>query len=84
MQLDGDAPIYRRSFVTLKASSDGLLYTVAIEPPIPGSESGPRSFGCKSQAWAQGAVWWRRHGLPFKDFTDGNTGRDLWSDNSEK
>lgn len=81
MRRDYDAPKYCGSFVTLNASDDGLIYTVAIEPPIPGSESGPRSFGSKSEAFGQGAEWWRLHGLPFKDFTDGNTGRDLWSDN---
>ncbi len=81
MRRDDALPQYRGSFVTLNASDNGLIYTVAIEPPIPGSESGPRSFGSKSEAFGQGAEWWRLHGLPFKDFTDGNTGRDLWSDN---
>lgn len=82
MKHDHHAPKYRGSFVTLNASDDGLIYTVAIEPPITGNESGPRSFGSKSEAFGQGAAWWRLHRLPFKDFTDGNTGRDLWSDNS--
>lgn len=68
------APKYRGSFVTLN-SDDGLIYTVAIEPPIPGSESGPISFGCKSGAWSQGAEWWSLHRLPFKDFTHGGVGQ---------
>jgi hypothetical protein len=83
MRRDDALPQYRGSFVTLNVSPDGLLYTVAIEPPIPGSENGPITFGCKSQAWSQGAAWWRLHGLPFKDLTDGNTGREQASYYSE-
>ena len=69
------------SFVTLRP--DGLRYAVAIEPRLPTGEGEPRSFVCKSEAWAEARSLWSDHRLGFRDFTDGCTGRE-WPGHAEK
>jgi hypothetical protein len=72
--MDEDVEDYRGPFVTLCA--DGLGYRVTIDPPLPDRLDRSRNYACKSQAWGYARELWCRHRLPFRDFSDGNTGRD--------
>lgn len=68
-----DPKPYEGPFVTLR--TDGRLYTVTVEPPLPDALDRSRTFACKSQAWGYASDLWRSGHLPFRDFTDGNTGQ---------
>jgi hypothetical protein len=65
---------YTGPFVTLRP--DGPLYTVNVEPTLPDGLDRSRTFGCKSQAYGHARDLWSEHRLPFKDFSEGNTGQN--------
>ncbi len=66
-------PEWDGPYVTLRPVDGG--WSVAIEPPPATGEGAARTFGCKSQAWAQAQELWAAHRLPMRDFTLGQTAR---------
>jgi hypothetical protein len=65
---------YIGSFVTLRA--DGPLHVVAVDPPLPDGLDRTRTYSTKDAAFGYARELWCEHRLPFRDFSDGNTGRD--------
>lgn len=66
---------YHGSFVILRPT--GMGYSVTVAPPLADGQDRSRTFVTKIDAWSYASGLWTDHRLPFRDETDGNTGREF-------